>query len=366
MKMGRRMLLAVLSAVVALAVKAQDTTFVIKGVAPEGAQYVYLYVSGERGIVDSALVSNGRFELSGRRALNAGLTVADKMEGWTLFNDGTPVELNMRNLKVSASPLNERMFVEYRKLKGIEDKGEALYKEYEKAVADHSDAGRASQKRLAGEFAKLQDSAIVLHLDVIRRNHDNLIPAVFISSISRALDYQTLKEVLDPSAPYYSHPLLAGARAMLEMSEASLGKRKPGLAFTDIDMADTAGRMRKLGEWCGKGNYVLVDFWASWCGPCRMEMPNVVENYKKYHSKGFEIVGISFDQNAESWKKAIEQMGMEWPQLSDLKGWNSAAASTYSVKSIPASMLVDGQGRIVAVDLRGPMLGKKLKEIYGF
>ena len=94
-------------------------------------------------------------------------------------------------------------------------------------------------------------------------------------------------------------------------------------------------------------------------------MPNVVANYEKYHAKGFEIIGISFDRSADPWKKAVEQMNMKWPQLSDLGYWQSAAAGVYGINSIPASILFDGSGKIIATNLRGEKLGEKLKELYG-
>ena len=176
------------------------------------------------------------------------------------------------------------------------------------------------------------------------------------------LDYNELKGLLAESAPYYNHPAMTNAKRQLK----ALEKRMPGKMFTDLTMNDTGGKARKLSEWCGKGNYVLIDFWASWCGPCRQEMPNVVANYEKYHSKGFEIVGVSFDNNGEAWKNAIKTLNMNWPNISDLKGWKSEGAAAYGINSIPSNVLLDGEGKIVAADLRGNGLGAKLKEIYGF
>lgn len=111
---------------------------------------------------------------------------------------------------------------------------------------------------------------------------------------------------------------------------------------------------------------VLLDFWASWCGPCRREMPYVIDAYKRYHAaKGFEIVGVSFDNNADKWKACVEELGLDWPQMSDLKGWQCAASQAYGVSSIPSNVLLDPTGKIIATDLRGTALVDKLKEVYG-
>ena len=135
--------------------------------------------------------------------------------------------------------------------------------------------------------------------------------------------------------------------------------------FRDLAEADTLGVTHQLSEYVGKGQYVLVDFWASWCGPCMMEMPNVKANYDKYHPKGFQVVGLSFDRNADAWKRAIREGGLNWIHLSDLKFWQTVAAETYGIRSIPSSILCDPTGKIIAIDLRGEKLGQKLKDIYG-
>ncbi len=114
-----------------------------------------------------------------------------------------------------------------------------------------------------------------------------------------------------------------------------------------------------------KGQYVLIDFWASWCGPCRRENPKVVKLYEKYHDKGFEILGVSLDNNKSKWEAAIEKDGLQWPHISDLKGWQSGPAKIYGVRSIPSTVLLDKEGKIIVRNLRAHQLEGKLKEIFG-
>ncbi len=132
----------------------------------------------------------------------------------------------------------------------------------------------------------------------------------------------------------------------------------------EIAQTDTAGVVRKLSDL--KGKYVLLDFWASWCGPCRKENPNVVNLYKKYHDKGFEVFSVSLDRDKAPWIKAIHDDGLLWSNhVSDLQYWSNAAARAYGVQSIPRTMLIDKQGVIIAQNLRGEDLANKIKELMG-
>ncbi|MCC2546219.1 AhpC/TSA family protein [Hymenobacter sp. BT175] len=134
-----------------------------------------------------------------------------------------------------------------------------------------------------------------------------------------------------------------------------------GAAAPDINLASPDGKSIALSSLRGK--YVLVDFWASWCGPCRRESPNVVKLYNRFKGKGFEIYSVSFDQDRGKWLKAIADDQLAWTHVSDLKGWESAAGQTYGVKSIPMTVLLDPQGRIIAKNLRGEQLEAKVASL---
>ncbi len=136
-----------------------------------------------------------------------------------------------------------------------------------------------------------------------------------------------------------------------------------GSKAPEIELNNPEGKKIKLSSL--QGNYVLLDFWASWCRPCRMENPNVVANYKKYHKDGFQIFQVSLDKTKEAWLKAIKDDGLDWTHVSDLKYWQSEAARLYQITGIPANFLLDKDGKIIAKNLRGSALGQKLQEIYG-
>ena len=126
---------------------------------------------------------------------------------------------------------------------------------------------------------------------------------------------------------------------------------------------DTSGIEISLSSF--KGKYLLIDFWASWCGPCRAENPNIKNAYQKYKSKGFEVLGVSLDNDKSAWTKAIINDSLTWTNVSDLKGWKNNIGQKYVVSAVPANYLLNKDGKIIAKDLRGEKLIKKLIEIFG-
>ena len=154
------------------------------------------------------------------------------------------------------------------------------------------------------------------------------------------------------------HPYTKQLEEYIRLAAFSEGSDMP-----DFTLPDQNGKKIKLSDFRGK--YVLIDFWASWCGPCMREMPNIVKLYKECKGKNFEILGVSLDSKKEAWLGAIKKNNMKWPQVSDLEMWSTAPVKLCNVTAIPYTVLIDPQGKVVALDLRGEKLIQKVKEVLG-
>lgn len=360
----KKIILSAALAVATLPVLGQQVDYSVSGTYTDNGKKVYLIDKLTDNAIDSIVVADGKFSFFGKAPKDAFMAVrAEDMEWTTIFfNDGTPVAVNLNDSTLKGSPQNERL-VKY----DIEnDLPTKLLRE--KVTNMTKEEIQANQEELMGEVNGLIEKRVEFANNVFKNERNSLIPLAFAQFYFYDNGIEAYDELVKEKVVFADHPYLKLARdevaKMLQPQDDSKNVFI-GQKFIDLEMADPDGKPHKISELVGEGKWVLVDFWASWCGPCRGEMPNVVEAYNKYHSKGFEVIGVSFDQDKDAWVKAIQQLKMPWMQISDLKGWECAASPTYNVNSIPDNILIDPQGIITDRALRGKALHNRLKEIFG-
>ena len=229
---------------------------------------------------------------------------------------------------------------------------------YQKAQSDTS-LTEEQVEAIMAEIEKKDSVGMDMVYQTIEANITNPVGVYLLPSYAGAFELDKQKALVEKIPAALVNERINKLKAHIETSE----KTAVGQKYIDFSMQTPEGKTVSLSDFVSKNKYTLIDFWASWCGPCRKEMPNVVEAYKAFKDKGFGIVGISLDENADKWKEAITALNITWPQMSDLKFWQSEGAQLYAVNSIPHTVLIDGDGTIIARGLHGEGLQAKLAEV---
>lgn len=340
---------------------------------------IYLTYSNEGvSFVDSTISRQGHFTFSGPLDFPVYSAIYlhknpyvdrplanEQMDYFRFYLEPAKIEMtaedSLKNIRLSGSKINQEHSVLREMQEPVDTQFDELKAEYSKLSAEQ----KKDSSTLAGFIEReklLMDKNYAVHLEFARQHPHSYLSVISLGFIAGQ------EKFTDAAGPVYDqlddHLKESPLGQVIPMQIQSVLRTKIGQIAPELELQSPDGKIIKTSDYRGK--YILLDFWASWCGPCRVENPNLVSAYSDYHEKGFEILGISLDNapQKEAWIGAIQDDGLIWPQVSDLKGWDSYPAKLYGINSIPANFLLDPQGKIIARNLRGKDLQEKLRSIF--
>ncbi|GAA3964275.1 TlpA disulfide reductase family protein [Mucilaginibacter dorajii] len=374
----KKILLLTLAALPALSF-AQDAKYTIQGKIGEvnapAKVYLEYRIAKGKSQIDSTVVTNGKFQFTGKAGaapLSAYLLFNPKGTGTASAEDYRSIYLEpgvinittadlLANAKVDGPKTNQDNEAYQIAQKPVNDAYKAI-DDKQKAATDEQKASPEFKKQAKADEKAAEALSASIDKKFITEHPDSYISLNAIESFAYSADYVDIKPLFDALTPAIksTEDGKKFADRMPKIKAVALGATAPEFAE-----ADTSGKEISLSSFRGK--YVLIDFWASWCGPCRRENPNVVKAYNHYKDQKFTILGVSLDKPTakDKWLAAIHKDGLTWNHVSDLKFWDSKAADMYAVRGIPQNFLLDPNGKIIAKNLRGDDLEDKLAEIFG-
>jgi peroxiredoxin len=373
----KKLILITLAALPALAFS-QDNKYAVEGTfgAYNKPAKVYLqHMVNEKKVIDSVILNNGKFEFKGSLEGNDptfAYLLFNKTGGGPSYKDyktlflekGTITVIGdtlMANAKVSGTKTNDDNARYNAALKPVNDAYDALEAKKKGATPEQQTSEAFAKENFKAEKAiELQETGT--NKQFIKDNPDSYISLMALDNIAYNSDYSDIAPLWDGLSPALkaSKGGKSFAERLPKMKAIAIGASAPEFA-----QADTAGKTVNLSSFRGK--YVLIDFWASWCGPCRRENPNLVKAYNRFKGQSFTVLGVSLDKPGakDKWLAAIHKDGLTWNHVSDLKFWDNQVAVQYAIRGIPQNFLIDPQGKIVAKNLFGDDLEDKLEELFG-
>ena len=317
--------------------------------------------------VDTVEINEGLFKLDLEddepQQLNM-ITIEGISSNMFFVNENTPIEAtiykdSLRSSKIVGGQHNELLMTYMDGLKANASKMNIIGKQMRQALMDQDRETYTSYKK---EQEQLQNKNLVFGKEIATSNPNSIVAALALSDLmsSKKLPNSEIKSIYNSFSDEVKDHTLG---KLIGENIAKLSKTDIGAEVEMFEAPTPEGDVLSLKDAMGK--LTLIDFWASWCKPCRIENPNVVSVYNDYKDKGFSIISVSLDKTKSSWEKAIKEDNMDWHHISNLKYWNEPIAKEWGVRSIPATFLVDENGVIVAKNLRGNALREKVDELLG-
>ncbi len=330
---------------------------------PDGTVYLKQYVGGDATTIDSAKSAGGKFVLKGVVEVPDQYVLAlGERKNAAVFVENKEIQVNgkaddLKNLTVTGSASQDEMKAFENEGAGLSNKMRELYQKYSEAKKQ---SNAAEQTLLERQINLLDSTQTAMYKNFITGKPNSFVAPVLLQRIQYGMEAEEIQGYLQKFSPEVMKSKSAKTLAdrVKILQTVAVGQIAP-----DFTQNDSIGNPVKLSEIYSRHEYTLIDFWASWCGPCRGENPNVVAVWKDFNSKGFHVMGVSCDSDRSKWLKAVTADQLTWTQVSDMKGWGNAAAKLYGVNSIPANLLLDKSGKIIAKNLREEKLREKIAEL---
>lgn len=335
----------------------------IEGIADGVKVYLNRAELADLIVIDSTTTHQGKFTFQGtqKKMVERYITFQTeemsrpKLIDFYLESGNIDIVFGEKGFSVTGTPNNDNM----QEIRSVETE----INNQANVIVDALSSNELSEDEYAEKVAELKalDKQVTSFIiESIKKNITNPIGITLLRQNYFYMNFDDLVEVTNQIPAQYTND--EAIRLIMESIEKTKATSE-GQKFTDFTMDTPEGKEVRLSDYVGKGKLVLIDFWASWCGPCRNANPSLVALYNDYKEKGFEIVGVSLDENKENWIQAIKEDGITWPQMSDLMRTPGEIARTYVINSIPHTILVDGEGTIIARGLHGDQIREKVAEI---